>query len=273
MHFLAEMDGQGARCSCGKRTAVCPVWQNRFVCVAGVLRKSGQTLKKMRKLQRKYESRLSLIREVLGLGLSQKDAAGYKVVQRAIFKSIASINQNARYVVDSSNTTSYWGARPFVIDSSVGCDVHFIHLIRHPESVLRSLMRGSNRDLEKGDTRVQRHRVVRGLLGWIRANATGLLMAEWLGRKKYLLMRYEDLILETDATFARLSSFLEVDPDPWRPLVDRKPLKRDWHIFAGNRMRFGDVVLSARLGSEHLPIPYQAMARALCWPFMRRFGY
>lgn len=273
VEFLTEMKVQGSHCSCGKSTASCQRWQSRFGRVAEVLRESGHTLEKSRSVQRRFESRLTLMQAALGVSVPVRDAGNYAAVQRALFNSVVNDQPHVRYVVDSSKTTSHRGGRPFVLQSVAGCSVYFIHLVRSPESVLGSLMTGLNRDLEKGVPRVRRYAVVKGLLGWVQANVVGLCMGRLLGQGRYLLIRYEDVISEAETTFTALARFLDLDFEPWQSVVRRNPVKRDWHIFAGNRMRHKDVTLQVQVAQGQVPLFYRFMCAALCLPLMRRFGY
>jgi hypothetical protein len=166
------------------------------------------------------------------------------------------------------------GSRPFALHSVAGCSVHFIHLVRSPISIVASLMRGSNKALERGgDMQVRRYRVVKGLLGWVQANLFGMLAGRVMGEERYLLVRYEDLVNQPETTFGRIANFLDVNLAPWQPVIDRKPVERTWHIFSGNRIRHARVTLGNQMVSEEIPLFYRHLCHVLCWPLMRQYGY
>ena len=119
---------------------------------------------------------------------------------------------------------------------------------------------------------VRRYRVVRGLLGWVQANLFGMLAERVMGEERYLLVRYEDLVNQPEKTFGRIANFLDVNLEPWRPVIDRKPVERAWHIFSGNRMRHARVTLGNQMVSEEIPPFYKHLCRVICWPLMRQFG-
>ena len=273
VHFLNEMEKQASRCSCGQSTRNCLHWKKCFDDVAGVLFESKLSLKEAQRIQGQYESRMRFAPRVMGCGMVGSRARHYRKVQRSVLSSIVKDDLDVRYVVDSSKTASSMGSRPFALQAVADCSVHFIHLVRSPQSLIGSLMRGSNKDLEKGDVDVRRYRVVKGLLGWVQANLFGVLAGRVMGEERYILVRYEDLLHQPDKTFGRIADFLDVNPAPWRPVIDRQPVERVWHIFAGNRMRHSSVTLKKHGLQEEIPPAYRSMCLALCWPLMRQFGY
>jgi hypothetical protein len=273
VHFLTEMEQRGSRCSCGQSTANCLRWGKCFDHVSKILHDAGQSLNTAQRVQRRCESPLSLVGGATGWGGFAAEAPSYGTVQRAVLSSMVQNSRDARYVVDSSKTASIMGGRPFALKSMADCPVYFVHLVRKPESVVGSLLRGDNLLLQRGDESVRHDRVVKGLIGWTMANMAALMTGKLLGEQQSILIRYEDLTREPARTFERLAGFLGLDAEPWQDAVGGKPLMRTWHIFSGNRMRHDRVKLLSPARQEDIPFLYGFLCRLLCGPLKRKLGY
>src|SRR5690606_12597383 len=100
----------------------------------------------------------------------------------------------ASVIIDSSKSTRGSVRRPALL-ANAGERAAVVHLVRHPQDVLASVRKGSNRALEHTD-HVRRGNRIRALAGWLVAN----LAAEWSTppASSYVRIRYEDLVLMPD---------------------------------------------------------------------------
>ena len=121
-------------------------------------------------MQRRVEARWRTVRALAGRRAPEhgpeRDLRVYREVQEVLFRAAAG---GAPLVVDSSKTAAWAGGRPAALHLVMGFPVRCIHLVRRPGSLVDSLARGSNRELE-GARSSRPFQVSRGMAGWIGAN-------------------------------------------------------------------------------------------------------
>jgi hypothetical protein len=161
----------------------------------------------------------------------------------ARFFELHARQKGARMVVDSSKTCYRFFWRPLALQRLAGLDVRLVHLVRDPQAVLASCLKGQNSRLAVGDSRVRPFATPIAIIGWIVANLGARLNARRLGPDKYLLVEYEQLAAHPQDTLARIGAFLGVDMTELGRRVQAGEAFATGHLMAGNRMaRAGSVV-------------------------------
>jgi hypothetical protein len=161
----------------------------------------------------------------------------------ARFFELHARQKGARMVVDSSKTSYRFFWRPLALQRLAGLDVRVLHLVRDPQAVLASCLKGQNSRLAVGDSRVRPFATPIAIVGWIVANLGARLNAQRLGPGKYLLVEYEHLAAHPQDALARIGAFLGVDMSDLGRRVQAGEAFATGHLMAGNRMaRSGTVV-------------------------------
>jgi hypothetical protein len=230
-------------CSCGRALADCEVWSRARAEVRSILRGHRLTLREAFSMQRRVEARWSIVRSFAGMRgherLPERELTVYRQVQEVLFRAAAG---GAPLVVDSSKTAAWAGGRPAALHRVMGLPIRCIHLVRSPRSLVGSLARGSNRELE-GARSSRPFQVPRGMAGWIGANLWADVAGAVIGREAELRVSYEALVARPERTFEQIALFLGVSPAPILSALGAAPFSPRGHLLAGNRMRLGPVAI------------------------------
>ncbi len=162
-HFLLS---QHSLCACGLPLFECPVWGHIFNRMMRYLNAEGISPLAFQRLQRRIESVFSLV-ELKAFGkwfIANKSQLGvYMRFYKELLDAIGELGFD--YVVDSSKSSWFFAARPAALQRLIGAPLTLLHLSRHPQAVIQSMCKGSNRDLEKGIIRKRRFPIARPCLG------------------------------------------------------------------------------------------------------------
>lgn len=167
-----------------------------------------------------------------------------------------------RWVVDSSKTSSVVFFRPHLLARLPGWDVRVIHLVRDGRGCLFSVLKGSNKQLEKtnggepvsdppasrpdgaprpngSDSRSPHGGLfpaLRASVGWLLANLSGFLFAA-TAPHRYLRIRYESLVEDPARALSRIGEFLDLDlTEQQQRIAQNEPIPAA-DQFSGNRVR------------------------------------
>ena len=175
-------------------------------------------------------------------------------------------------IVDSSKRPSL----PYALRQVPGMDLRCVHVVRDPRGVAYSF--GKQVDLPQGsDTTAQmpRSSALTVARRWVTVNAS----IAGLARRgvPYLRVRYEDLVADPVATFARVALFQDVRADHSAEFLTEAGIAvQPTHIAVGGRIRHADGVLPIRLDEEwrtRLPVATRRLVTALTVSARRRYGY
>lgn len=136
-------------------------------------------------------------------------------------------------VIDSTKT-AYSNCITPAIYYVNGFDVRIIHLTRSFSKVLESAKKGRNRDLENGVVRRRAFETIRTLAGWLFANCAAATYGIFLPRR-YLRVRYEELVGDPLSVFIKIGDFLEVDLRSVGGYFESGGSFPNGHELAGNR--------------------------------------
>jgi hypothetical protein len=265
---LGRPGGEAEYCACGERGNVCAFW-------TAVRRDWAERIHPFDvadylTLQRTFEARTSWPRLVGGRAVRSDRFRTYARVSAALFDAIRAVSGRA-VVVDSSKLPM----RAYAL-SAAGLDVRLVHLVRDARGVSWSLRKPHPKDERAGIQRDLRARPAAGTaLMWVLVNLQAIWVRRQLLPSASLVVRYEDFVMDTAATLARLGDVVGLDfgkipaalPDP-RPI----PVG---HNIAGNMMRMrGRFRLQLDVEwVECLSPADRRIVWAIAGPLMRRFGY
>lgn len=140
----------------------------------------------------------------------------------------------AGVLVDSSKTAYLDILRPLKYLRS-GHEFYLVQLVRRPESVLRSTLRGRNRDLEAGRGHARHFEAIRTIFGWTVANTVAAVYRGLIG-KRGLLVRLEDLLDDPAGTLSRIGEFVGEPLDSAIAAIESGEPLSVGHEIAGNRV-------------------------------------
>lgn len=152
------------------------------------------------------------------------------------------------FLIDSSKTAYRGFFRP-VRYLLRGQRVFLIHLVRNPDQVVESTLKGRNKDIEFGKVRRRPMETARTLFGWFFANVFASCYRLLLGRRA-TLVRYEDLLVDPAVALSRIAELVDEDFAGVVTLLDEaRPLERG-HEIAGNRVLRADGEAFRRLSER-----------------------
>lgn len=256
-------------CSCGRVVTDCPVWSKAWSEWA-----ARQDMPALERATERYEA---VVRSIPFLGL------GRLLRTRAFWSHVDLVGEEARSVARITTSGT-------IIDSSKGpsrgwlysllpkseFDVRYVHLVRDGKSVVSSMMK-----------HYEPHKRVSTPSPWPRLAAAAFSTAHWvymnlccsllgaLHRQRYLLVRFEDLLRDPDATLRSLESFLDMDlTEPRRRVGAGEPFASG-HQLCGNRAKGAQVlqVKPRETPAEELPLGpslvFLWLAGWLQWAYLR----
>lgn len=259
------------RCSCGKDLNDCPLWSK-------VLEKysSPNRVYDMSRLQRLYSSEETWT-GLLRMFLKKKQLNRYREYRSAVCAFYSSVFSaiDSPNIVESSKTARGTRARPALLKKICGVEVKLIHLTRDPRGVYHSICKGSNKLIEAGKDPKIAFASLRAPLGWTLANLACYLNGIILGRRNYLRIRYEDLVLRPEMVLEKIGGFLSIDMIPVINVIRNSGYFHSGHLLAANRMaRKGDVKIRPDLSWQRiLPVPKHVAIWLAVWPLAMLYGY
>ena len=164
----------------------------------------------------------------------------YKKVNQIIYFSLV---QNGKYLVDSSKTAKNAASRPFALRNYADADIYFIHLIRNPILVMRSILNGSNLDIESNQESNKYFNLIRGVMSWAIANFYALLHRIILREKKSCVIFYEDLIANPELCISGIEHKLNICLSDVKDFIRNGNEQQPIHMLSGNRMRHKKLII------------------------------
>ena len=258
-------------CGCGERFSHCDFWQAvGDDAYGGWDQLSVPRLKELRTLTDKPWHVPALIKP--GLRKATDDAVTeYGQLLSPLYQSIRKIT-GASYIVDASKIASY-GA---ILQRTPGVTPRFIHLVRDPRGSLNSWMKQVRMTDDLDKTRyMPRYSTVSGAARYLGYNAEMHAVGK---RSPYLLMKYEDLVIEPEAKILEALRFLGVpDGSDLSDFIQPDGVKLGVnHTIAGNPMRHESGLIALRPDvswREKMPKSKQITIGALTFPLLKKYGY
>ncbi|WP_420797764.1 sulfotransferase [Halorhodospira halochloris] len=264
---LRRYDG---KCSCGEHISKCPTWDNMRRCfdvnsstdfdtAASQLRESTH------------------IKRFLSTYFARPSNTTFRALARHNAQIIKCLAQSSySYIIDSSKELT---RSLFLAKFENNCKI--IYLTRHPANILDSVYR--RLDNGSGEKFLRRRYrptklyfpfLLLSLFSWIAGHALFLLTYRQRPAA-FLIIRYEDLILDPVNELTRIENFTGID------LERAKNNIRHGHHFdigctiAGNAFRHNKQFCfnPKKAHIRHLPKRYTFLAAFFAFPFLKKFGH
>lgn len=252
-------------CTCGQTASSCPFWTK----VRTELGPSADA-QLLGQLQAHFQRGLPLLSLILSRGRRGSRSWAFGERSRELAEAVSRASGRA-FVVDSSHGP----ARALAYDRarSDSFEVFFLHVVRDGRRVVASRKRSDLRHSSTG--RIGRHAALQYAFLWAGANL--LFMARFgIGRRRYLRLRYEDLIADPAASLGRIGRFAGLDLSACvQQVLDGRTFSLG-HVLSGNRFRLSGEVRMARSipDDENGLLPRERRTFALVAGLAARlFGY
>jgi hypothetical protein len=198
-------------------------------------RDESETLVNASRIQRRYERFRAGWR--LLLPQNRDLYFDYTMSADCLFQAIAQANDRGTVFVDSSKTAWLSSWRPYYLYRA-GYKIKMIHVVRDGRSVIGSFLKGDNVKMQKGLKDVSfKAPVSRSIFGWIAANIAAFVNRKLIPDDCSYLLKYEDLINNTQQQLSELDSFLDIDLRGVASKLDEKGALEVKDVgFSGNRI-------------------------------------
>ena len=225
-------------CTCNKSSEKCSVWSK-------VVNKIGSETDTGYHHLYGFDNYSLLIKSLMPWYEPAKNVTDYyKKVNRVIYFSLI---QNGEYLVDSSKTARNAASRPFALRRYANVDIYFIHIIRNPISVMKSLLSGKNSNLELIINGNEYYHLIMCLLSWPIANYYALLNRIIIGKEKSCVIFFEDLITNPEHSISEIEHILNINLSDVKDYIRNGGEQQPLHILSGNRMRMEKLILNNNL--------------------------
>jgi len=247
-------------CGCGLSLRECDIWKN--VGSDCFQNDSTNVHYEILKHQRDIERQVSIVKHVLGLfDRSVIDAYhSYVYDTFRILKTSASVHT----VIDSSKSIG----RGLALLKNTRLDVQIIHLVRDPRGVFFSF--------QKKNLVTPTMNILSLALYWNSVNLLASLLKLKFGKNKFLRIRYEDLVTNSDLVITQIENFVGEDlSDVKQKLRDEVPMDRG-HLAMGNRVRSQKVALKLRPDfswKKSIKFYQRMLVNICCFPLMLAYSY
>jgi hypothetical protein len=255
-------------CGCGQRFSACPFWT---AVVQRAFSDEAVDPRRMMALQDRGTRMRQLPLTFATGARGRRRLEEYPAVLARVITAIAD-EAGAGTVVDSSKLPPY-GA---ILRAAPDVDLRVVHLVRDPRATAYSWGQ-TKAQPDRGTPGVMQRQVPwRAAALWTTWNAAAEALGASMG-KRYLRLRYEDLIAEPAAALHQVLELVGT-PDAGLPLIDdgrRATLSRQ-HTVAGNPDRFHDGVVELRVDDRWmrgLPRRDRLTATSIAAPLLRHYGY
>ena len=257
-------------CACGSPLDQCEFWEPILQCSEG---RSLGSLGERFETQRSVESHWKYPLMALHL-LGRETLARYRDTMNSLFGEIFG-RSNAKWVVDSSKTSTPLISRPVTLSRYTRFDVKGIFLTRDGRGVAWSEMKRAGSEERAIRFNSQAMRFWKTLACWACSNVLTFVSAFLLGSKNVLRVRYEDLCEAPVETLIRISEFTGQDLTRVIETVQHAGELSIGHNVAGNRVRFSKK-LRFRPDyewQEKMPKRFQTAFWLAAWPLSLALGY
>lgn len=237
----------GRICSCGQPVPECPFW-------TAVVRRylTHSSLEQLRAGELRYESWGAILRSLLAQAVRTRGARAHAEHLADFLRSVAA-ESGRSIIVDASRGALR--ARLYSLLSPADVEVAYIHLVRDGRTYMYSELTQPGRIAHYEHLRWLHSRPALAFR-WAAMN----LLAIWLcsgGRRRYIRVRYEELVRDPEGVLSELETFLQMDLGGLKEMVRKNEPIQIPHIISGNR--FMRQSQTAKLWSR--PTPPEALDR------------
>ncbi|GMT42524.1 MAG: sulfotransferase family protein [bacterium] len=257
-------------CGCGGRLTECDVWR-------GVLKKAfgnanraaaGEMLHLVDMGARPHQIPQMLMSNNESLKNSRMGKC-VEVIEK-LYGAIADAT-GCEVIVDSSKYPPY----AYLLGRVPMIDLYVVHLIRDSRAVAYSWIRQKQKNITQSNDPLYRRSVnpVQSSIKWSLVNLSAELL---LGRRRYMRIRYEDIMVNPWKTMRRILDLVGKTPPAYEPLPGNRINLVTTHTISGNPKRFQTGTVELRLDDEFKSKMRPSSSRlvtALTWPLLYRYGY
>lgn len=256
-------------CSCGQPASDCPLWGPIGRQWSGSF-PIASSIADYKRDQENIESILSS-RRILRRTLNRQAFRSYADKTFSLFEAIKR-HSGKEIIVDSSKLPG----RALALTSIPGIDLFVIHLVRDGRGVAWSLLQGYNRDVKAGVQKdIKPKSALRTAARWCVVNVATEALRWKLGQRRYIRVKYEDLVVDPVPTLERIGELIDLDlADIALKLQTGEPIQPT-HQIAGNRLRMNKSIRLVKDEAWRTQLPARERA-AFDWLggwLLRRYGY
>jgi hypothetical protein len=264
--FFSEVM-QGGRCSCGRAYSECVFWRDVLKVLGkrlaihdfNVLRQATRSVERFPQLPQIGSAKTRVIYSELWSGTieAMREVSGKETV------------------VDSSKTARLCWHRISLLSTLCRAEVKVIHIVRDPRAVSWSALRGSNRNLAKGESGPLMGGVYRAVFGWTLANLSIHKTHYKLPNLEVVRIRYEDMVRDPIRELTKLETLAGMDMEPILDIARGLRSANTGHGVGGNRLRRKGsfMIKEDDEWKRALPFKKRILVAALSWPLARKYGY
>jgi len=257
-------------CGCGAPFVDCTIWQDIFEKAYGGFEQIDA--KRMGRLCESLTRTRHIPRMLLGPEKmkSNPEAAEYLDNLERLYCAIQSVT-GSRVIVDSSKYPSYAA----ILDLLPLLDLYIVHLVRDSRAVSFSWGKKKRQPDTVQDEFMIQFSPFQSSMIWNSWNV----LTELFWRKtsgKYMLLRYEDFIMNPQESMRRLLRLVHEDIDSHLFEDENKVHISPNHTLSGNPVRFQNGVLSLKVDDEWRKKPKRAeflLTTLLTWPLLLKYQY
>jgi len=199
----------------------------------------------------------------------------YKLIQSALYNYIFE-SSGKNIVVDSSKNSRDMAGRFFALHRYTEFDIYVIHLIKNGLSIVESFVKkGRNWTLE-GYGKNDRFAAARSSMGWFLANTLTERLGKQMPQKKFIQIKYEELLNHPENTLHTISHLLDIDISEVIDLIKNKAPLNAKHNVGGNRLRLEKEIkfnTSNQLKEIKLSSYHRLIFNLIGGRLNKRFGY
>lgn len=263
-----------ARCGCGLPLLACERWNRILELAYGSVAEAMELAPHMLRWQQKALGESHTWRRVPGLirrrtiEAVEASSRRYAAEMSRLYVAIRSVT-GANVIVDSSKEPTDAALIGLLPDISA----YFVHIVRDPRGTVFSSMRA--RFGSEGPVRYQLARSGYAAMSWVAGNLAAGAVRRAHGRRRSLLLRYEDLVEMPDRMIDRIAAFVG-EPASAPMCEDGAMLMAPTHTVCGNENRFrtGRVQFAKDTAwRTNLRTLDRYMVTAICAPVMLQYGY
>jgi hypothetical protein len=263
---------ENRQCGCGARVTECDVWSSVLKHAYGEqwrdLIDAGEVVRWQRKTLRIHRT-WGLLRG--GPTRGGRHLHDYASLIPALYRSIAGVT-GARVIVDSSKRPS--DAALLLLRPEL--DVYIVHLVRDPRAVAFSWRRLKVQPDVGGPDTLARNGPLHSTLRWLHRNLVAHAVRWRVGRRRSLLLRYEDFVTDPKGALEGIVALVGEDASRV-PVNDAGTVTLGTnHTVSGNPSRFRSGPITIRDDEEWVrrqAIRDRVGSTVLALPLLGLYGY
>ena len=260
--------GENQLCGCGKPFKECDFWSKVVEeAFGGFQNVNHERLAALRASAERRLFKAALLNAAADLQASHKE---YFDAARKLYGAIRKVS-GCEIIVDSSKYVGYG----FLLATIPDIDLFTVHLVRDSRAVAYSWRRKKVRPEIQGE---QRYMGQRGILQSAGRWSVRNMLAHRLQRtsKQYAFLRYEDLVINPQASLSKLLADLGLETTSLDFLDGFRASLKTGHTVSGNPMRFERKEIKIQADTQwqkDMVKSHRWLVTLVTWPLLLKYGY